>query len=65
MCDFNYYDRMEYIAELCAVSPDTVWYELSREALELFPVTGRNLRDRVLSFEYFEKACMLNINGEG
>ncbi len=58
-CDVDYYTRLKYLSELCKASPEAVWYDLSKEALDMYPVHSDKLREHLLSFEYFDRAASL------
>lgn len=60
--DYDYEKRLSYLASLIEMSFPDAWYELSKEALEIYPVESKELRDKYSSFEFFEKAVGITLD---
>lgn len=59
--DYSYHDRLGYLADLIETNPESIWYHLSREALELYPVESKALQQKYMSFPHFEKAVTITL----
>ena len=59
--DYDYHDRLGYLADLIEAQPESIWYHLSREALDMYPVSSQGLQQLYMSFPYFEKAVQITL----